>query len=150
MEPRNFQEACKDPLWVEAMRAEIQALEDNRTWRLVTLPPRKLPIGCKWVFKIKHKVDGSIKRYKARLVAKGYNQQEGIDYNKIFSPIVKIMIVRSLLSVAAIEGRHVYQINIYNAFLQGDLPDEVYMQLPEGFASQGRIQYVCLSNPFMD
>lgn len=62
------------------MTSEIQALEANATWFLTALPPGKTPIGCCWVYKIKHKSDGTIKRYKARLVAKGYTQIEGVDY----------------------------------------------------------------------
>jgi hypothetical protein len=72
------------------MNAEIQALETNHTWSLVDLPPHKKPIGCKWIYKVKHKSDGSIERYKARLVAKGYTQCEGLDYLETFSPVAKL------------------------------------------------------------
>lgn len=89
-EPKTFDQASKDPMWVEAMNKEIAALQQNNTWDLVDLPPNKKPIGCKWVYKIKLKSDGSLERYKARLVAKGYTQQYGIDYSETFSPVVKI------------------------------------------------------------
>ena len=71
------------------MKAEIDALERNQTWKLVDLPPGKTPIGCKWVYRIKYKPDGSIDRYKARLVAKGFTQVEGVDYMNTFSPVPK-------------------------------------------------------------
>ena len=58
------------------MDSEIQALENNHTWDVTTLPPGKLPIGCKWVYKVKFNLDGSVERYKSRLVAKGYTQRE--------------------------------------------------------------------------
>ena len=61
------------------MRSKLQALQDNDTWTLTSLPAGKTSIGCRWV-KIKHHSDGSIERYKARLVAKGFKQLEGVDY----------------------------------------------------------------------
>lgn len=119
------------------MQEEIKALEDNHTWKLVPLPPGKIPIGCKWVYNVKFKANCEIERYKARLVAKGYNQKAGLDYQDTFSPVVKIVTVRSVLSIAAASGWHIHQLDVYNAFLQGYLFDEVYMTLPEGFSSQG-------------
>lgn len=65
--------------WTRAIEQEIEALERNKTWDIVQLPPGKHVIGCRWVFKIKHGPDGKVDRYKARLVAKGYHQVEGID-----------------------------------------------------------------------
>jgi hypothetical protein len=82
--PSNVQEALADPRWTEAMAEEMTALEKNNTWDIVTLPSGKKPVGCKWVFTIKHKADGSIERYKARLVAKGYTQSYGVDYQETF------------------------------------------------------------------
>ena len=84
------------------MNVEIQALEANHTWTLTDLPPNKTVIGCKWVYKTKHKSDGSIERYKARLVAKGYTQVEGQDYLDTFSPVAKLTTVRLLLALATI------------------------------------------------
>ncbi|KAL8538634.1 hypothetical protein ACS0TY_000596 [Phlomoides rotata] len=71
------------------MNHELQALENNHTWELTSLPSSKKAIGSKWVYKIKRHVDGSIDRYKARLVAKGYSQIEGVDYFECFSPVAK-------------------------------------------------------------
>ena len=78
------------------MTAEIHALETNQTWSLTSLPPGKISIGYKWVYKVKLRSDGSLERYKARLVAKGYNQQEGFDYFETFSPVAKFVTVRCL------------------------------------------------------
>ena len=83
------------------MSEELQALEKAQTWELVTLPPGKTTVGCKWVYKIKTKSDGSIDRYKACLVANGFNQEYGIDYEETFAPIARLTSVRSLLAIAA-------------------------------------------------
>ncbi|KAL9455248.1 hypothetical protein AB3S75_010624 [Citrus x aurantiifolia] len=119
------------------MEDEITALEKNNTWTLTHLSDGKKAIGSRWVYKIKYQYDGTIERYKARLVAKGYNQTEGIDYHATFSPVAKLVTVRALLSLAAVKGWILEQLDVSNAFLQGDLEEEVYMQVPQGFSKQG-------------
>lgn len=115
------------------MAEEIRALEDNKTWTIEKLPPGKRPIGCKWVYKVKRRADGTIERYKARLVAKGFTQVEGVDYHETFAPVAKLVTVRCLLSVAVDKKWEIYQMDVNNAFLHGDLDEEVYMHLPPGF-----------------
>lgn len=88
-EPTTVEEALGDRNWATAMESEHQALLRNKTWHLVPLPKGKNVIGCKWVYKVKRKADGTVDRYKARLVAKGFKQRYGIDYEDAFSPVVK-------------------------------------------------------------
>lgn len=114
------------------MDEEIHAMERTKTWSIVPLPTGSHAIGCKWVYKVKHKADGTIDRYKAHLVAKGYSQQEGID----FSPVAKIVTVKLLLSLVASFGWSLVQMDVNNAFLNGDLFEDVYMDLPLGYYHQ--------------
>jgi hypothetical protein len=124
------------------VKEELEALQKNGTWTLVPLPRGKKTVGCKWVFSIKHKADGSIDRYKARLVAKGYTQTYGI-YQETFSPVAKLTSIRVLLSLAANLDWPLHQFDVKNAFLHGDLEEEVYMDLPPGYTATSGDEVVC-------
>jgi hypothetical protein len=110
----------------------MAALDKNNTWVLTDLPPNKMAVGCKWVFTIKHTPEGKIERYKARLVAKGYSR---VDYDETFSPVAKMNTIRTIISIAANKKWNLYQMDVKNAFLHGDLEEEVYMDIPPGFNS---------------
>jgi hypothetical protein len=99
--PNSVQEALADSRWKDAMNEELRSLKKNATWEITDLPAGKKSVGCKWVYTVKYKADGTIDRFKARLVAKGYTQKYGIDYTNTFAPVAKINTVRVLLSLAA-------------------------------------------------
>ncbi|KAL8107926.1 hypothetical protein AgCh_024361 [Apium graveolens] len=125
------------------MDDEINALMRNNTWILTPFKPSMNVIGCKWVFRVKRKSDGSLDRYKARLVAKGFNQKEGIDYYDTFSPVVKPCTIRMILSLSVSRKWPIHQLDVQNAFLHGNLNEEVYMRQPPGYIDQRFPDYVC-------
>ena len=141
--PERLEEAMSNPKWLEAMRAEMEALEKNHTWQLVSLPKGRKTVGCKWVFTVKYGPTGLVDRYKARLVAKGFTQTYGIDFQETFSPVAKLNTIRILLSLAANLDWPLHQFDVKNAFLHGDLEEEIYMEIPPGYSHSGSQQLVC-------
>ncbi|KAE8699425.1 hypothetical protein F3Y22_tig00110578pilonHSYRG00054 [Hibiscus syriacus] len=131
-EPEMFEEASKSCQWMTAMKEEIDALQQNQTWDIV---PK--------IKDMKRRPDGSIERYKARLVARGFSQQYGLDYDETFSPVAKLTTVRVLLALAANKDWNLWQMDVKNAFLHGELDREIYMTQPMGFQSQDHPEYVC-------
>lgn len=135
-EPLNFHEAKKSKEWCDAVDVEFSSLEGLDTWDICQLLEGKDTIGCKWIFKLKLHSDGSLERHKARLVAKGYTQHEGIDYVDTFSPIAKMVTIKLLLALSAKKKWFLHHLDISNAFLNGDLSEEIYMDLPPGYADR--------------
>jgi hypothetical protein len=129
--------------WIEACDSEYNSLMKNKTWELTELPPDRQPITCKWIFKIKHKADGSIERYKARLVVRGFSQKEGVDFNETFAPVIRFESVRVLLAIATEFNLEIDQCDVKTAFLNGDLTEEIYMEQPEGYEVKGKEHLVC-------
>jgi hypothetical protein len=127
------------------MQAELLALERTGTWQVVDIPPNVTPIGCRWVYKVKLHADGTVERYKARLVAKGYNQIEGLDYFETYSPVAKVTSVCLIIALASINNWFLHQLDVNNAFLHGDLKEDVYMVIPPGVTNTKSNQ-VCKLN----
>jgi len=142
--PTSVQEALKDENWIQAMNEEMSALEKNQTWEIVDRPLDKKSVGCKWVFSLKYKSDGTLDCYKARLVAKGYTQTYGVDYEETFAPVAKMNTVRIILSLATYFGWELQQFDVKNAFLHGNLEAEIYMEIPPGFESTKGGNKVCM------
>lgn len=125
------------------MSDEIDAQVCNQTWDLVhpSLAPNL--VGCKWIFKLKFLLDGFLDRFKARLVAKGFNQRLGVAFHEMFSPMVKPPTIFVVLSVAVCKDWLLYQLDVNNAFLQGSLKNEVFMEQLAGFIDKDKLHYVC-------
>ena len=134
LEPVTYREAVVHQEWQHAMAEELAALERTETWDLVPSPVGVTPITCKWVYKVKTRSDGSLERYKARLVARGFQQEHGRDYDETFAPVAHMTTVRTLLAVASVRKWSISQLDVKNAFLNGELREEVYMQPPPGYS----------------
>ncbi|MCO5574640.1 hypothetical protein L7F22_028429 [Adiantum nelumboides] len=124
------------------MQSEMDSLIQNNTWELMALPKGKKALPCKWVYKIKLSSDAK-PRYKSRLVAKGFKQQKGIDFDEIFSPVVKMTTLRTLLALVATEDMELKQMDVKTAFLHGDLHEDLYMEQPVGFVVHASKKLVC-------
>jgi len=115
--------------WELAMEEEMDSLIHNQTWDLVRLPTRKTTLKNKWVYKLKVE-DGGKQRYKARLVVKRFAQKNGIGFDEIFSHVVKMTSIRTILILVAVEGLHLEQLDVKTIILHGDLEEEIYVQQP--------------------
>ena len=145
-EPECFTEAMESEekkKWLNAMKDEMKSLHDNHTFDLVKLPKGKRALDNRWIYKVKHESNTMSPRYKARLVVKGFSQRKGVDFNEIFSPVVKMSSIRTVLSLAATLDLEVEQMDVKTAFLHGDLEEEIYMKQPDGFHVEGKEDYVC-------
>ena len=145
-EPECYEEAMEDEhkaQWIEAMQDEMKSLHENDTYELVKLPTGMRALKNKWVFKIKNEEHSSKPRFKARLVVKGFSQRKGVDFEEIFSPVVKMSSIRAVLGLATSLDLEIEQMDVKTTFLHGDLDKEIYMEQPEGFVAKGKEGYVC-------
>lgn len=145
-DPYTYNEALNDidkDQWIVAMKTEMDSMYINHVWTLVDQPIGIKTIGCKWIYKRKRGLNGNVETYKARLVAKGYTQKEGIDYDETFSPVAMLKSIRALLAMAAHYDYEIWQMDVKTAFLNGYLNEDIYMDQPQGFISQGEEHKVC-------
>jgi len=146
-EPRTIDEALRSTEaveWKQAADEEMKAHQTMNTWKLTELPEGRKAVGCKWVFKVKSKPDGTVERFKARLVAKGYSQQPGTDFDETFAPVVRMNTLCSLLAYAVRHKLLIHEMDIITAFLHGNLQEEVFMEQPPGYVTEGQENLVCL------
>lgn len=121
----------------------MKSLYENHTFELVKLRKDKRALKNKWVYRIKQEEYISQPRYKARLVVKGFSQRKGVNFDEIFSPVVKMSFIHVVLGIAASLDLEIEQMNVKTAFLHGDLDKEIYMEQLEGFKIKGKEDYVC-------
>lgn len=140
--PETIQEALSIPKWQSAIMEEIRALKKNGTWELVQLPNGKRTMSCKRMFTSEYKADETLDKLKACLVARGFTQTYGLDYEETFALVAKLNTIRVLLSMAADLEWPLHQLDIKNAFLNGELKKEVYMTPPLRF-DKDREKQVC-------
>eukprot|EP00253_Pinus_taeda_P033927 PITA_33927 len=129
----SFSDAVKHQVWKDAMTKEYESIMKNDVWEVVPRPQDKIVVTSKWLYKIKHAADGSMKKYKDHFVARGFFQKEGIDYDVIFAPVARYTIICSIIALTASQGWNLHQMYVKTAFLHGSIKEEVYVEQPEGF-----------------
>ncbi|GJV42743.1 retrovirus-related pol polyprotein from transposon TNT 1-94 [Tanacetum coccineum] len=142
VEPKNFKEALLKSSWIDAMQEEIHEFERLQVWELVPCPDFMMVIKLKWIYKVKKDELGGVLKNKARLVAKGYRQEEGIDFEELFAPVVRIEAIRIFIANAVNKNMTIYQMDVKMTFLNGELREVVYVSQPKGFIDQDKPNHV--------
>ncbi|CAM8951239.1 unnamed protein product [Rhodiola kirilowii] len=128
------------------MAEELAAFERTGTLEVLPLSSHVRPITCKWIYIVKTRYDGFLERYKARLVARGFQQEYGHDYDETFVPVAHMTTICTLLLVASVREWSISQLDVKNAFLNGELREEVYMRPPPGYSiPDGMVLHLCRS-----
>ncbi|GJU07521.1 zinc finger, CCHC-type containing protein [Tanacetum coccineum] len=151
-DPKTFDEAMKSQnycFWKEAINNEMEFIMGNNTWVLADLPPGCKPLGCKWIFKRKLKIDGTIQKFMARPVIQCFRQKLGIDYFDTYAPVARISTIRLLIAMTSIHNLVIYQMDVKTSFLNGELDGEVYMNQTQGFIMPGNKNKVDMRNEFL-
>jgi hypothetical protein len=128
--------------WADAMIEEYQSIIKNEVWEIVPRPKSKYVVSSKWLFKIKHVIDGSIEKYKERFIACGFSQKEGIDYEETFAPIARYTSIGTIIALVAKMKWKLHQMDVKTAFLNGVIKEEVYIAQPQGFEVEDRKSHV--------
>jgi hypothetical protein len=137
-EPSTFEEATSRQVWRDSMMEEYNSIMKNDVWEIVPRPEGKSMVTSRWLYKLKHVADGSIEKYKARFVARWFSRVEGVDYDETFTLVARYTSIKSVISIAAEMGWKIHQMDVKNAFLNGLIQEEVYIEQPLGFEVHGR------------
>ena len=132
-DPKSYYHAQKYPRWQAAMDEEFNSLQKNTTWELVSLPPGRKLVQCKWVFCKNVYDDGKNCKYNSILVAKGFSQVQGVDYHETFSPVENMDSIRLVLAIVASKHWEVNHMDVKSDFLHGYINEEIYMNNTKGY-----------------
>ena len=144
--PQNYRQAMSSSQsaeWSTAMDSEHNSLLAHDTWILVELPRNRKVLKTRWVYTVKYLANGEVDRHKARLCVQGFLQKYGIDYVETFAPVVRMEVLRLILSIAAVLDWEIHQMDVKTAFLNGVLEEEIYVSQPEGYKIRGKEHLVC-------
>lgn len=137
--PRNYKEAVSGPdreFWLESIKDELNSLEENETWEIISNRPDIRTLKTKWVFVIKDDPLSDTPRYKSRLVPMGFTQIPGVDFFETFANVARMETIRIVLTIAAKMDMFIRSVDVKTAFLQGELEEELYIDIPEGIRQQ--------------
>jgi hypothetical protein len=126
VKPSSFEEVDKLQVWKDAMLEEYRSIIKNNVWDIVLRPKDKSVVSSKWIYKIKHIVDGSVENFKERFVARGFTQKQGIDYEETFSPVSRYTSIRTIIALALVLGWKLHQMDVKTTFLNGNIEHEVF------------------------
>jgi len=133
--PSSHKQVLRSPQkdhWMAAEKAEMDSFKENQVMVPCWVPHHKKALRTKWIYTAKYDVDGKLKKYKARLVARGFEQIFGIDFDETFSPVTRLTSLRLLLALSAQMGLYTHQMDVKTAFLNAELDEETYIDIPEG------------------
>ena len=115
----------QEPTWVDAMVDEYESIVRNNAWEIVIMLVGKSVVSSRWIYKVKHVVDGSVEKYKAIFVARVFSQIEGIDYDETFAPVARYSSMRSILALSVQMGSRIHWMDVKTSFLNGIIEEEV-------------------------
>ena len=139
----SYEEDADQQVWEDPMTQECQSILKKDVLEIVPTPETKSVVTSRWIYKIKHVVDGSVEKFKARFVARGFSQKEGIDYEETFSLVANNTTIRSIISLASVLGWKLHQMDVNTIFLNGDVEEQVYIEQTDGFVIHGKGSHVC-------
>ena len=128
--------------WLQAMKSKMDSIHKNQTRELVELPVGRKLLPCKWFFRYKYVTNLEKPKYKAQLVSKSFKQEYGVNYDEIFSPVVKMSTLWLLLRVVATKGLDIEQLDVKMTFLHTDLEEDIYMSQSAGFSVTGEESHI--------
>jgi hypothetical protein len=138
-----YEEATRHPIWRDLVMEEYQSIMKNYVWDVFLRHQGNYVVISKWIYNIKHTVDGRIKRHKMRFVARVFSQVEGIDYEETFFPIGRYTSIQMIISPTTSMGWRVHQMDVNTTFLNGEIEEEVYNEQPYGFVIHEKESHVC-------